>query len=171
MPLFAKLLATRVILLITGWMLLYHLVLKPHRMPDRWLSNTTASATAKVLSAWYQQPTTVVETQSGSGILMNNRRLIFIAYNCDALELYLMYTGFLFCIPTTKKRFFAFAIIGVITIFIINVLRCFILTLLNFNKPEWFGFAHHYAFSLVVYAFIFFGWYLYSKKIIKPDVA
>ncbi len=140
-------------------------------MPDRWLSNTTASATAKMISAWYQQPTTVIEKQNGSGILMNNRRVIFIAYNCDALELYLMYAGFLYCIPTTKKRFFVFAGIGVLTIFILNVLRCFILTLLNFNKPEWFGFAHHYAFSLVVYAFIFFGWYLYSKKIIKPDAA
>ena len=169
MPLFAKLLATRVILLITGWMLLYHLVLQPHRIPDRWISNATASATAGLISMWYNMPTEVVDKLNGSGIFMNNRRVIFIAYSCDALELYLMYVGFLVCIPTSKKRLFLFASVGIASIFVLNVLRCFLLTLLNFNQPEWFGFAHHYAFTLVVYAFIFLGWMLYTKKIMKPD--
>ena len=170
MPLLVKQLVVRVVLLITTWMLLYHLVLQPYRIPDRWLSNVTASATSKLISVWYQQPTALVEKLNGTGILLNNRRVLFIAYNCDALELYLMYVGFLFCIPTSPKKFILYATVGVTGIFILNVLRCFVLVLLNFNKPEWFGFAHHYAFTLVVYAFIFSGWYQYTKKIMRPDV-
>jgi exosortase/archaeosortase family protein len=171
MPPVIQQLVKRVILLIAAWMLLYHLVLQPHRIPDQWLAHVTAKATSGLISAWYHQPTTLLDKSSGTGILINNRNVIFIAYSCDALELYLIYVGFLFCVPTNKKRMLLFGVTGVAVIFLLNVLRCFILTLLNFNEPEWFGFAHHYAFTLTVYAFIFLGWYLYIRKYLKPDAA
>lgn len=170
-PLLVRQLLLKVVLLITVWMLLYHLILQPRQIPDRWLSTVTAEATAKLISAWFHQPTSVIEKQNGTGIFMNGKRIIFIAYTCDALELYLMYVGFLFCIPTTKKRFLLFAGVGVGVIFILNILRCFGLTWLSINKREWLDFSHHYAFTLIVYAFIFYGWFKYTKKYQQPDVA
>ena len=150
-------------------MLLYHLLLQPRQIPDRWLSHVTAQATAKVISFWYKQPTSLFDEKDGTQILMNNKSIVFIAYSCDALELYLIYIGFLICIPTSKKRMIFFSLAGVLVIFTLNIIRCFLLTLLNFNKPDWFGFFHHYVFTICVYAFIFWAWFLYIRNYIKPQ--
>ncbi len=162
-PIPVKLFLQRALLLITGWILLYHLVLRPKGIPDDWFTNITAGATAKLLTAWYH-PATSVKGIRSADILIDNKRVLLIGDNCNALQLYILYTGFLLCVPTTKKRIVVFTIAGVASIFILNVLRCYALTWLNINKHDWVDFAHKYAFTFIVYLCIFCSWVWYCNK-------
>jgi exosortase/archaeosortase family protein len=98
-------------------------------------------------------------------IIINGRRGVGIADPCNALELYVLYFGFLLCLPASYKRLLLFTIGGFLMIFCLNILRCVGLIYLNLYQNTWAGFAHHYLFKLIVYAAVFGGWVWYSKKL------
>ncbi|MCU0321692.1 MAG: exosortase/archaeosortase family protein [Chitinophagaceae bacterium] len=161
------------LVLIVVWKLSYHLYLKPHRIIDRPLTSLTAATTVKTLGFFFSSDQILshkgIEPTNNFShyveiILLNNNKVLGIADPCNALELFILYIGFLFCLYTTLKRFVAFAILGIAAIFVINILRCCGMVWFGLHKQDWFDFAHHYLFTLIVYAAIFGLWVLYSKK-------
>ena len=158
-----KLFAKRALLLLAVWVLIYHVALKPYRIPDRLLSNATATSTAKLLSAWYE-PATFMEKDGWACVIINNTSIIRIGDPCNALDLMALYIGFILCIPTKAKRMLLFITGGIIAIFILNTLRCNALAWLAIHKNGWVDFAHKYAFTAIVYCAIFYGWIMYTNK-------
>ena len=167
----------RALILIVVWKLSYHLFLKPHRFPDKELTQITANATVRFVGLFYP-PNTISWYGSMPNnnfdlfsvvILMNGRKVIGIADPCNALELYILFIGFLICVPTTIKRFALFSLGGIAVIFVLNILRCSGLIWVNIQYNQIFDFAHHYLFKLIVYAAIFGGWVWYSKYLTKHE--
>jgi exosortase/archaeosortase family protein len=166
----ARLFAKRALLLFAAWILIYYGLLKPYRIPDRWLSNITAGATANLLNLLYA-PATSTEIKGWSCVIMNSRSVIRVGDPCNGLDLFVLYCGFMLCVPTSKKRLLLFSLAGFAVIFILNVLRCSALAWLALNKHQWVEFAHKYAFTAIVYCTIFYGWVLYTKKYNIKDAA
>jgi exosortase/archaeosortase family protein len=52
---------------------------------------------------------------------------------------------------------------GVAGIAVLNIARCTAIGWLNLYHPQWVDFAHHYAFTLIVYAFVFLLWRVYVR--------
>lgn len=163
------------ILLIISWKLCYHLVLKPQRIIDKPLTTLTARIAVSTYNLLSNDSLTYVGklpsnnfTHYSEFILRNNLKILSIADPCNALELMVLYVGFLFCLNTNFKRVVFFSIVGVISIFILNIMRCNGMIWIATHKYGWFHFAHHYVFTLVVYSFIFFLWMLYSKSLKQP---
>jgi exosortase/archaeosortase family protein len=159
----------RALIIFTLWKLLYHLLLFPINIPDQQLTSLTASSTAYLLTSVVntQDVSTRKEEKEGniiSVLYSKNERLIGIANSCNGLELIVLYIGFLFCLPSNSQRQLIFLTVGVIGIIGLNILRCVGLTLLYMNHYPIADFAHKYLFKMVVYAAIFYGWVLYSKK-------
>jgi len=172
-PAGVKSFSKKALLLSFLWMVVYNYVLLPSRLPDRWLTNVTANATAFVLGKCYSQnfslqPATTVnslgENVQGDKILLDKTSVIFIADPCNALKLFVLYIGFILCIPAGIKRRIGFAAGGVIAIFILNIIRCSALVWLWFTRPSLIDFAHHYVFTLIVYSCIFALWVWFCKK-------
>jgi exosortase/archaeosortase family protein len=84
---------------------------------------------------------------------------------CNALELFVLYISFIWILPSTLKRKIWYTVLGVISIFVINVARCAGITYLIIFYPQYSEFAHHYIFAFVVYAFIIALWLAYSNKV------
>lgn len=159
LPLNARIFLKRGIVLLVGWLLLYNLILKPIDIPDRQFTFLAQYCTAKILSLFYNDV-----QLAAPHIFIGGRDIVVITNPCNGLELFVLYIGFLLCIPASRKRFWAFAIGGTIVIFVINILRCMGLAIMSYNHSTLTDFAHHYAFKLIVYAVTFLGWMLYSKK-------
>jgi exosortase/archaeosortase family protein len=163
----------KALVLILVWKLSYHLYLKPHRTLDKPLTNITAATTASFVQLFYNHDTISWRgaqvlnntTLYSTSIYLNGKRSLGIADACNALELFVLYAGFIICIPTTAKRMTLFILGGIACIFVLNILRCSGMFWFNLHKKEWFDFAHHYAFKIVVYAAIFGGWVWYCKKL------
>lgn len=151
--------ALRGSLLLTGWLLVYHLILKPSGIPDTQLSHLVQLCTTEVLS-WIYNDVHLI----GPSIYSGNEYIITITNPCNGLELHVLYIGFMMCIPTNAKRFWSFAIAGNIIILALNIARCTGLAIMNVHHSYLIDFAHHYAFKLALYAAIFYGWLLYAKK-------
>lgn len=98
-------------------------------------------------------------------IYKGNRKLVGIADGCNGLELFILYIGFILAMPASVGRKLVFGIGGLIVIHFVNLMRCSGLGLVIISMDEYFDFAHHYLFKIIIYATIFLLWVMFSKKL------
>jgi exosortase/archaeosortase family protein len=146
--------------LFIAWKLLYNFVLVPINIPDPQLTLITGKGAAWFLSLFYNNTT----FEGVNFIVVNGVRVAKITPSCNGLELIIMFLGFMACLPTTRKRILSFALIGTAGIIALNVLRLSALSYMMMHHHSLTNFAHHYAFKIIVYAFVFYMWLLYSRK-------
>lgn len=170
------------ILLFVAWKLIYLIFLVPSRILDKPLTDFTGIQTAKTLnlithSSGYTTKAEIDEYDAGGiiqrqplmSIYFNGEKALSIADACNALELFVLYAGFIICFPSGFKRKILFIIGGIIFIYFVNILRCTGLTWIFIYYPEYGDFSHHYLFTFIVYICIFLLWYWFSKKA-SPNV-
>lgn len=157
----------KALLLILIWKLSYNLYLMPHGTIDKPLTAITTATTVGYLSLFYekQELSWNYATDYSASISLSGKPVIGITSGCNALELYILYAGFIICMPTNFKRMALFIILGTIGIFILNFLRCSGMFWLQLYNKEWFDWAHTYIFKAIVYAAIFGTWVWYCRKI------
>jgi len=163
----------RALLLLAFWFIVYTCFLKPNASVDNWLTQVTAQATTGCLNKFYKPGFTVlpqsnfddgVQASIAQYIYSQDKLALLISLCCNGFDVYATFIAFLICVPGAVFRKLQYITIGIAIIFILNVLRCYLLAWLNLNKPEWTDFAHHYAFTTIVYAFIFSIWVSFMKK-------
>ncbi|RYD56512.1 MAG: hypothetical protein EOP56_12520 [Sphingobacteriales bacterium] len=152
----------KAVLLFVGWRLAYYFVLEPRDIPDKQLIDWVIDGTFQTLTFVYDQLAI-----QGDTIWVNGQPTLTVAKACNGLELIVLYLGFLFCLPTNAKRLVAFAVVGPLIIYGLNVLRCSALAVMFYNNHYLADFAHHYVFKLVIYAVVFGLWIWYSKKYVS----
>jgi exosortase/archaeosortase family protein len=165
----------RALFVFVAWKAMYHLWLQPNRILDKPLVELIAANTADALNIFfkdkpYHQVTLDREftlhesngsfyTGTVAQVSYKSTRILYIYPNCDALELMVLYAGFIICFPGSLRRKLWFITIGVVAIHFVNILRCMALVeLVRSNWRQYFNFAHHYLFSLCIYLFIFMMW-------------
>lgn len=166
------------LLFFIAWKFLYLLFLQPSRILDKPLTNFTAIETAKTLNSIthsasfttkqevdvYEEADGIYERQPVMSINYNRQQALSVADACNALELFILYAGFIICFPGNLKRKLAFIIGGILFIFLINILRCAGLAWIFIHYPQYGDFSHHYLFTFIVYLCIFLLWFWFTKK-------
>lgn len=153
-------------LLLLGWCLLYGLVLKPYRLADEPLTKLTGQAVFKCAQYLYaNQQQNIRYTNQGVLISTNNHSVVLIADACNGLDLYVMFAGFILCVPMGAKKMIKYIVLGITGIFVLNVLRCLALMWLYDHRSVYIDIAHHYVFQLIVYAAIFLIWERYFRSL------
>ena len=167
-------------ILFVAWKAVYLLFLQPGRILDKPLTYVIGKCTAGTLALfnpsgdYHAKPAMHLKGFGNEGlepvmaISSGQNNLLDIADVCNGLELLVLYAGLILCLPAARNRKIAYIIGGILAIEIINVIRCVGLVLVYVHKPGWLDFSHHYLFTFVVYAFIFWLWYLFSRD---PDFA
>lgn len=156
------------------WKVLYLIILVPNRVLDRPFTDALGVSTARTLN-FFSRPANYStrpdvnikwngEKEDVIAILRGQQRMLFIADACNGLEVIILYAGLIVCLPSGWRRKTAFILTGTVLIEVLNVLRCTGLVLVYEHYPEWLDFSHHYLFTFVVYAFIFWLWYLFSRE-------
>ena len=171
-----KVFLKRALLIFIIWKIIYNGFLFNGRIIDKPLTDFTSYSTMFTLSKIYPDniflskeeklPASASESIVGNMyfVYMNGKKVIGIADVCNGLELYILYIGFLFCFPVKWKRIVIFLLLGIIAIYITNVLRCAGIAVLNIRHNYLTDVAHHYIFKLVVYLLIFLLWVMYAKN-------
>jgi exosortase/archaeosortase family protein len=172
-----KLFLLKATLLFSVWKLLYLLYLLPHRTLDKPLTSVLGVSTVTALNAFDRSrpystgagihtkelPEGGTISEAGMDIFHDGNSVLFIADACNGLELMVLYAGLIICLPSSSRRKWLFITSGFLFIEVINVLRCMGLVQIYRQRPDWLNFAHHYLFSFIVYAAIFWLWYIFSR--------
>lgn len=136
------------------------------------LTKNTANFSSWILNVLCGISAKVVELDPGYQwfVCTANRRGVSIAHPCNAFELYSLYLGFIVSmagIPALRKWRFAF--LGIIFIYLFNVLRVVGLFLIHGRWPLLFNFMHKYFFQASAYLLIFALWYCLLKNDESPS--
>ena len=160
------------------WKIVYLAFLLPTRLIDKPLTYSVGSVTTWFLdicthSADYTTQSVVGNVATDKGftlmplqkIYFRGRDIVSIEDTCNALELFVLYAGFIVCMPAKNLRRVLFVVGGILAIYIVNVLRCAGVAYLIIYDPKYADFAHHYVFTFIVYGFIIALWLIFSKKL------
>lgn len=173
----------KAVVLFIAWKLVYILLLIPNEVPDAWLVRTLGNSTAQTLNFFYTShqfhaEPVIRQKKYGNDLVSatysyikteTNRSVVGIYESCNALELIILYAGFIICFRGNWKRKIVFVIAGSIALHYLNVLRCTFLGYISLEWPQHFELAHKYVFNLVVYALTFFLWMIYVKGLSKTN--
>ncbi|MGB0524947.1 MAG: exosortase family protein XrtF [Flammeovirgaceae bacterium] len=102
--------------------------------------------------------------QEGAYLLIDGRKVVFIADPCNALVIIALYVGFIIAYPGPLKTKIAFIIGGSIIVFLLNVLRVIALAFNQIYHASSLEFNHKYTFTFMVYAVVFAMWMVWANK-------
>jgi len=102
-------------------------------------------------------------------VLVVNGPLLRINYSCLGLGVMSFLVSFVFAVPTGMKETVKMLIIGIFSIYLLNVIRIAGLGLLfgYFQSQRYYFEYHHEIFNVLVYIIVFYMLYLWAKKNIK----
>ena len=159
------------------WKAFYIFFLLPAGILDRPLTRFVGGSTSVMLNAITgNSPYAAVEAvdtiadgeRLSYAVAMDIRRdgqqTLRIADACNGLELMVLYIGFIICFPAPARRKLVFILSGCVLITILNILRCAALVIVFVRYKKYLDFSHHFAFTFLIYAFIFILWYFFTKK-------
>lgn len=158
-----------------GWYVLYVLWLHPWKKLDIAVINSLISISSSILSFLNYPLIDFPYDENIRTIGIDGSHGLWVGDPCNGITLFALFTGFIVAFPGNIKWKLIFIPIGIISIHLLNVIRIVGLALIAYYAPEYLVFNHTYTFTILVYAYVFFLWYLWSsaKKIrkIEGDIA
>lgn len=106
-------------------------------------------------------------TNSWWDVWYNKRYMTRIIEGCNAVSVMILFISFIIAFSGKFKQTFFFIISGVVLIYILNVIRIALLTVLMYNFPESKHFLHGVLFPLIIYGLVFVLWIIWVNKFSK----
>ncbi|GAA4013974.1 archaeosortase/exosortase family protein [Hymenobacter fastidiosus] len=101
-------------------------------------------------------------------LLLNRQEVVHVGNPCNGLVLYALFTGFVLAFPGPVRRKLWFIPLGILAIYLLNIIRVGGLALNHLYYHESVDFNHHYTFTFVVYGCIFLLWMIWARRLASP---
>ena len=152
------------------WYVAYQYFLKDSTLLDEWLIHSMVLSVESVLRwmgfALYEVSTADFRWQVG---IANSVGMLEIGAPCDGLVLFALFAVFVLAFPGPWRRKAWFIPVGIVAIHLANLLRVLSLVIINFYRPEALTFNHDYTWTVLIYGFIFWLWYLWTERFSRTD--
>ena len=140
------------------WYVLYELWLLPDGRLDHWVALRVIDGAAFVtklmgFEVWMQGR--VVTIAGNNGIEMVD--------GCTGISAIGLFLGFIWAYPGQNRSRVYFSLMGITTIYLVNILRIATLMLMQEWAPQFFDFTHDYSTTTIFYLVIFFLWMLWVR--------
>lgn len=97
----------------------------------------------------------------------NNKYTIRIIEGCNAVSIFILFASFVIAFSGKLKTTLLYIFFGILFIYVLNIIRIALLTVLLFNYPEKEHFLHGVLFPLVIYGLVFVLWIIWVNKFSK----
>jgi exosortase family protein XrtF len=155
-------------LIYIAWYILYDFFIEPDGRINTWLNLLLAESGSFILRIIGFDSNVVIEAERIL-IRIKSVNLLGVGDSCNGLELFILFTGFIICFPGSGKNKLWFIPTGIFAIHIVNSIRAALLGLNQYYHPQSLNFNHHYTFTMIVYAFIFYLWFIWTNRIAKAN--
>ena len=148
-----------------AWYVAYQYFLKDQTLLDEYLIHSMVLSSEWVLRslgyALYEVSTPELRWQIG---IADSVGLLQIGAPCDGLVLFALFTVFILAFPGPPRRKLWFIPAGFVLIHLANLMRVVSLVIIQYNRPQSLKFNHDYTWTVLVYGFIFWLWYLWATR-------
>lgn len=148
------------------WYFSYEYYFKPHTLFDDYVIDSLVRWGERILKlvGYSISDYTTLDGALRSHLGIEGSKGVSIGAPCDGAVLFALFIVFVISYPGPIRHKLWFIPVGLITIHFINVLRVVGLAVIVHINEDWLAFNHDYTFTLIVYAFVFFLWWLWIKK-------
>ncbi len=151
-------------LLYLGWYLLYEFLIHPHGTLDRMLIDALTWS-GGVLLQWSGHellPEPAFDNNRYIGV--QGGSFLWIGDPCNGLNVMAVFLIFLLAFPGPTAHKGWYAILGILSIHLVNAIRVAVLAHVVTINYEYLNFNHDLVFYVVVYGWVFLLWYIWVKK-------
>ncbi len=139
------------------WYVLYHVWILPDGRLDLLVSRNIVSVTAAILQATGYE---VFAFDRVIGIGLANG--LEIIDGCNGIETIGLFVGFVIAYPGSNMRRWLFIPTGILVIYLVNVLRIYLLAIIQYYWYAGFQVVHDYTFNLIFYMVVFVLWVIWA---------
>ena len=97
-------------------------------------------------------------------VVVNGQFLIRVVEGCNGMSVIILFCAFVLSFFNGWPRTLLFLLMGILSIYIINVLRIAALALAVYKYPRYVLFLHEIAFPAVIYGFVFLLWVFWVSR-------
>lgn len=161
---FFRFLLTAVLLYLV-WYSVYEYYIKPDSALDEWIIHQIVMMSRGFLELIGFELVPYVDAPLYRDQLAIEGSIgVVVGAPCDGIVLFGLFIVFVLSFPGPWKHKLWFIPAGLIAIHLINVLRVAALAIIVHWNEEWMAFNHDYTFTIIVYAFVFFLWYIWVNR-------
>jgi exosortase/archaeosortase family protein len=158
------------VVLYLAWYVLYEFYIHPWGKLDRLVIDNLILIAGFILRGLsFDLIPTPPEDVSIRTIGIDGTHGLWIGDPCNGLTLFALFSIFVLAFPGPVRRKAWFIPIGLISIHLINALRVVALSIIVTYDYAYLDFNHTYTFSIIVYGYVFFLWYLWAGKLARKD--
>lgn len=95
---------------------------------------------------------------------LDGQTVVNVYEGCNAINVSILFVAFLFAYKSTLKKTFVYSVAGLAAIYVFNLFRVAGLFLVANYFPDQLYLMHKFIFTGVIYAFVFFLWFLWVKR-------
>ncbi|MDP5199237.1 exosortase family protein XrtF [Flavobacterium sp. DG2-3] len=100
-------------------------------------------------------------------IILNGRYIARITEGCNAVSVMILFVSFVAAFSGNLKKTLLFIFLGLISIYVLNVIRISLLIVLVYNFPQYTRFLHGTFFPLMIYGYVFVLWIFWINRFSK----
>jgi len=97
----------------------------------------------------------------------NQKYTLRIVEGCNAVSVFILFVSFVIAFSGKFKTTLLFILLGIFIIYVFNVIRITLLTILLFHFPEHEHILHGVLFPLIIYGMVFILWVIWVNKFSK----
>ena len=100
-----------------------------------------------------------------ASLMLNDKVVVNVYEGCNAINVSILFVAFLFAYKGSLKRTLSFSMVGLISIYLFNLLRVGGLFLVALHFPNQLYLMHKFIFTGVIYGFVFLLWFVWVNKV------
>lgn len=139
-----------------AWYVVYELWLLPNGAMDEWIALNVTEIGKGILQWWEFD---IFSYNRVIGIYGNAG--VEIVDGCNGIAPMGLFLGFMIAYPGEKLKKISFVILGILAIYLSNIIRIVVLVITQDSYPELFGFFHDYTTTAIFYFIIFGLWMIW----------
>lgn len=147
-----------------GWTVLYEFFLKPSTIFDDLIIDSLVKLGESGLQLIGYEVTPYQDFPYRIHIGVMGSKGVTIGAPCDGAVLFALFVAFIVAFPGKIQNKLWFVPVGLLSIHLINVLRVMGLAIIVHINEDWLAFNHDYTFTLFVYAWVFFLWWIWISR-------
>lgn len=94
---------------------------------------------------------------------LNEQHVVNVVEGCNSVSIIILFLAFIIAFKGSLKDTFFFGLFGIVTIYLVNVMRIFFVAVLYKKFPQYETFIHDLMFPSIIYGYIFLLWVIWVR--------
>ncbi len=109
------------------------------------------------------------ESEASQKLFVNNEFMIRIVEGCNAASIIILFISFIIAFAEKFKKTFLFLMVGGLLIYLVNLIRIAILTVVYYEYPEYQEMLHSVVFPAIIYGMVFMLWMIWVRMLSEDE--